>query len=288
MSVIIPAYRAAATIGRAVRSADAQSPPPREIIVIDDGSGDGTLEAARAAAGAAGNAPVTVLTQENQGAGAARNRGLAEARGAFVAFLDADDEWLPGKLAHSLPPFDDPACVLVAHDFLRAGADGGGETRVDCHRHFAAPGDPYVRLYERGFLATSTVVARRQAVVDVGGFDTGLRTAQDFDLWLRLLAPPAARFHLFAAALTRYHVTPGSITSFTRRRLDCCLVIARRHVPALRRRGGGVLGPLWFRVLAVHYEAMAAYAAAGALPRAALTALALPLALARETLAARP
>ena len=147
ISVIVPAYRAAGTIGRALASVADQTLRPLEVIVVDDGSDDGTLEAAKSSAGLLGDIRLTVLHQYHGGAGAARNRAIMEAAGHYVAFLDADDEWLPAKLERSLPYFDDPAIVLVAHNNLHAEA--GAERLNDAASRFRAAPISFVGLGSR-------------------------------------------------------------------------------------------------------------------------------------------
>src|SRR5690349_17735421 len=92
-SVIIPAFNAAATVGRAIDSAVSQTLPPVEVIVVDDGSRDDTFSAASKFGG-----NVKVIRQTNAGPGAARNRAVSESTGEWLAFLDADDSWLPHKM----------------------------------------------------------------------------------------------------------------------------------------------------------------------------------------------
>lgn len=258
VSVIIPAFNAAATIGRALASVASQTARPDEVIIVDDGSQDQTAEIARTLARAMPDLSVRILSQPNRGAGAARNRALAEARAPYVAFLDADDEWLPEKLEASLRYLEHDGLTLVAHNGWLVR--DGGETLLDTARRYRAARDNlFSGLYRRGFIATSSVVARRDALAAAGGFDEALRTGQDFDLWLRVLKEPDARFFIFDRALTRHHETPGSITSHTRRRLANTLEIAIRHAPVLARRGVSPLVGLWFRVLAVHCEAFEAF-----------------------------
>jgi glycosyltransferase involved in cell wall biosynthesis len=281
VAVVIPAYRAAATIGRALASVTAQTVKPRQVIVVDDGSPDGTADAARACAGTMAGIDLKVVGQENKGAGAARNRALAEAEATYVAFLDADDEWLPEKLERSLARFDGPDKTLVAHDVTFV--ENGAEWLQDCARHFLAAGDPYVALYRKGYVGTCTTVARRDAVLAAGGFDEGLATAQDFDLWLKLLADPGARFEVFAESLSRYHVGADSITRHTGRRLSCCLEVARRHAPSLRQHPGFPLASVWYRVLAVHNEAFQVYMTRKDVPGMARATLTAPLSLASLT-----
>ena len=282
VDVIIPAYKARNTIARALASVAAQTLKPRQTIVVVDGSGDGTLEAAEACRGDMHGVDLAVIWQENQGAGAARNRAIAEATARYVAFLDADDEWLPEKLERSLPYLETGDTVLVSHNVLVN--DGTSEKLVDCTPHFEKSGDPFVALYRHGYISTSTAVARRDAVLAVGGFDTSLENAQDFDLWLKMLADPGARVNVFKEALTRYHVTPGSIMSHTRRRLRCGVIIAQRHLPALKERAGSALTSLWFRIVAVHYEALIAYRSRDDYVGAGSVLARLPVSLAMTTL----
>ncbi len=278
VSVVIPAYRAGGTIARALASVAAQTVKPREAIVIDDGSDDGTAEKAAAMEAAMNGVELKVVIQGNAGPGAARNRGLAEAKGAYVAFLDADDEWLPEKIERSMAVIAKNAPVLVGHDFLRIEADGT-ERRVDCARRYRAARDPFTGLYRQGFIGTSTVVARRDALLDAGGFDETLPTAQDFALWLTLLSRPGASFYIFPEALTRYHITAGSISSYAKRRLECTLRIATQF------KGAGIgIFSFWYRILAVHYEAVNAYLARSRYLAALGAALGAPVALIKLTL----
>ncbi len=253
ISVVIPAYKAAGTIERALASVAAQTLKPDQVVVVDDGSHDGTAEAARACLGRMGSIELNVLEQENQGAGAARNRAIRESHGEWLAFLDADDEWMPDKLSHSLEILKAGGLGLMAHNYWAVFPNG--DHLVDCAARFSAFRDPFVGLYRKGFLATSTVVVRRIPIIEAGGFDESLAAVQDFDLWLKVLKRPNMVFQVTPAALTRYHVTPGSITSHTKRRLDCGMTVATRHAPSM--------ADLRYRITAIHYEAMRAALARG-------------------------
>ncbi|MDH6577356.1 glycosyltransferase family A protein [Kitasatospora sp. MAP5-34] len=178
VSVVIAAYDAERTLGAAVASALRQVPRPAQVIVVDDGSRDGT-------AGVAASFPdVLLLEQDNQGPSAARNAGIREASQPWVAFLDADDVWLPGKLARQLAAWErHPAAVLLAGDWLRAEPAG-----------VAAPPavtDPpetllsYRELLVLNRFQTSTVLVRADVLAACGGFDPALDGAEDWDLWLR-------------------------------------------------------------------------------------------------------
>ena len=260
VTVVTPAYRAADTIGRALNSIAGQTEKPRRVIVVDDGSDDGTLDAADACRPALGGIDLLLLEQHHLGPGAARNRGLERVETPLVAFLDADDEWLPGKLAASLSRLRDPAVAMISHDMVVI--DGAGEHRVDCARHLVQGVDPFVALFKRGFVATSTVVARTVAVRDCGGFDQSLPSGQDYELWLAM-ARAGHRIEVLPDALTRYYVTAGSVTSFVERRRRCSLAIATRHAPGLRRRTAFPAGTAILRAMIVSYEAASAHLANG-------------------------
>lgn len=280
VSVVIPAWCAGATIGRALSSVAAQTVRPFEAIVADDGSDDGTAAAIEACRPVMGGVDLVVLRLPHRGAGAARNAALRVARGDVVAFLDGDDEWLPQKVERSLERLQATGAGFVSHDMIVVGANGR-ERYSDSARHFGVATDPWVALFKRGFVATSTVVAWRAAVLAAGGFDPDLPAAQDYDLWLAM-AGRESGFHVFGEALTRYHENPLGITANVDRRRRCSMAVLRRHAPTLCRRPGAIAVAVT-RALIVQYEAASAYrrqgrtlAAMGAVlsaPCAALSAL---------------
>jgi teichuronic acid biosynthesis glycosyltransferase TuaG len=277
VSVIMPAYRAGATIGRALASIAAQTLKPREVVIVDDGSPDDTVAAARRMEDRMEGINLLILTQPNAGPGAARNKALRHARSEWVAFLDADDEWLPAKIERSFAHLAGGAYDLVAHDGWEI--ENGVSTPLDCSTRYPQRGDPFVELYRRGFIDTCSVVCRRDQVFAVGGFDESLPVGQDFDLFLALLAPRERSFLVFPERLVRYHITPGSVTSNRWRRLTCQMRIVRRHRAALNGRSRFAPGDVWFRALAVHYEAAMAFRRRGDSLNAVLACLRVPLGL---------
>lgn len=282
VTVIVPAFDAAATIVRALSSIILQLPRPRAIIVIDDGSSDATSDTARGYSGQTGDIELVVLRQSHLGPGAARNRGLAEARTKFVAFLDADDEWLAGKLAASLPAFADPDLVFAGHDMIVR--DGASEIVFDCARHFPGLERGFEALFTRGFVATSTVVARRAPLLAAGGFDETLMSSQDYELWLRLAARPGERFRVVPGVFTRYHRTANSVSSRVALRRQTARVIFARHLGALRRRSATALRTALLRTAIIDHEAARAYAKAGRIWAALGAWLAIPIDLAKIAL----
>jgi glycosyltransferase involved in cell wall biosynthesis len=181
VSVVIPTYNSAGLLREAIQSVLSQIYSDFEVVVIDDGSTDNTESVARSFGDR-----VSYLKQENKGAGAARNHGIKRSRGEYVAFLDSDDLWLPGKLAEQIPLLDrDPELGLVYSDWAVVAEQG--EALPSYLRNLpAASGYVFDELVQCGFILTSGTVVRRSCFDDVGYFDETLSIAQDYDLWLRI------------------------------------------------------------------------------------------------------
>lgn len=182
VAVVIPSYNAGRFVAAAVTSAEAQSVPPHEIIVVDDGSTDDTL-----AVLAQFGSRITVVSQPNRGLpGCARNAGAARASATWLAFLDADDTWLPHKLERQLAIGRDPAIALVYSDRYNRGARGAlPERQGEVHPMFR--GDIFLDLLLWGNAVTaSSAMIRRHVFEALGGFAEHLRAAEDWDLWLRV------------------------------------------------------------------------------------------------------
>jgi glycosyltransferase involved in cell wall biosynthesis len=201
VSVVIPAYNCGRTIARAIESALGQHLPALDVVVVDDGSTDDTRTAV-----ARFGPQVRLVTQPNRAAAAARNRAISESRGRFVAFLDADDEWLPGRLERGVAPMLDDASVGATFCRLyRAYPDGTrdiyGEAYHTC-RTFSE------HLWPSSYTQTSGATCRRTALDYVGPFDESLQSHDDLDLWIRI--GEAFRIVEIAEPLAVFHDTPGS------------------------------------------------------------------------------
>ncbi len=185
ISAVIPAYNAEAFLGRAIESALAQTRPPEDIVVVDDGSTDATAKVAERF-----GEPVRCIRQENAGPSAARNRGIREARGTHVAFLDADDEWLPGHLERAAECFaahPELAWYAAAYKrFARNGRVWTDTVPADWLTDGAFLKDYLPAAGRRRIVHTDTVVVRRGVLLEVGGFDTRFDRGEDLDLWFRI------------------------------------------------------------------------------------------------------
>ncbi|WBU63491.1 glycosyltransferase family 2 protein [Paracoccus aerodenitrificans] len=200
-SVVIPAYNRSDKIGRTLASCFAQSDPDFEVVVVDDGSADDTAEIVEAYT----DPRIRCIRQENAGASAARNRGVAEAQGRYVAFLDSDDEFLPGKLSNFRKAITaDPAGgMIVWYSPLFFHRDEGNRM-VKPGRSIGEnePIGDYL-FANNGLMQTSTLVVPRELLMRTG-FDETLRCLEDLDLCLSL-ENAGARFRMLPDPLVIWH-----------------------------------------------------------------------------------
>jgi glycosyltransferase involved in cell wall biosynthesis len=236
LSAVIPVYNTARYLRDAVESALAQEGADLEVIVVDDGSTDEGPAILRGFGDR-----IRLLRQENRGLSAARNAGIAEARGEFIGFLDADDAWEPAKSMKQIAYLDaHPACGLVFCDARRMDGDGAllepvyGDTD-----HGFRPGRCLERLFEGNLVVMPGVVVRRGLFDEAGLFDTTLASVEDYDMWLRLAA--LTEFGMIREPLARYRVHGAQMSGNRARMLDCEERVLRRALernPELRRRLG--------------------------------------------------
>lgn len=186
VSVIIPAYNAAQTIARAIESVRIQNMDAIEIIIVDDGSADDTYEVAVGL-----KRPDEIFhvlkMPKNGGVSAARNMGIRHAKGKFLAFLDADDIWLPGKLQQQVAAIkQDPSITLVSCNSKLISESGEHLKEGHVNRPPVEGDEAWKTLLIYNFLPTPTVLTYRHLVTQVGGFDETLAVGEDLDLWIRL------------------------------------------------------------------------------------------------------
>jgi len=181
VSVIVPTHNRARLIGRALRSIQAQTAGVLEIIVVDDGSTDGTGELIRTEFPA-----VRYLQQAQAGVSAARNRGIDAARGTWIALLDSDDEWLPAKIARQWSRLAAEPELRVCHTdemWIRNGV------RVNAMKKHAKRGGWIFRqCLPLCAMSPSSILIHREVFDRIGFFDEALPACEDYDLWLRITA----------------------------------------------------------------------------------------------------
>jgi glycosyltransferase involved in cell wall biosynthesis len=190
ISTIIPTYNRRKQVFRAIQSVLAQTVPVDEIIVVDDGSTDGTSESVRSRFGSS----VKIFTQKNGGVSAARNLGIREARGEWIAFLDSDDAWLPTKIerqVEALAAFGAEFGVCFTDNLH----DGSPEMPPSRFQEVAFEGAPKFGTLEEPAkytmagvqpFQTSSLLTKRSLVEEIGGFDEAMAIGEDTDLFFRL------------------------------------------------------------------------------------------------------
>ncbi len=180
-SVVIPLYNKSAEIAATLRSVLAQSLPPSEIVVVDDGSTDGGADIVRQT----GSPRIKLFSQPNAGVSAARNRGVAEARGEYIAFLDADDCWEPGYLAEIAALIDEfPGCGIYSTAFRIINRRG--TTPAPCPERRGVVDNFFRDSAHRYIAIPSASVVPRRVFEEVGGFPAGMKIGEDLYLWIKI------------------------------------------------------------------------------------------------------
>jgi glycosyltransferase involved in cell wall biosynthesis len=198
VSVIIPTFNAASYIGHAISAALASKDVPVEVIVIDDGSTDGTWELLEGL-----DAGVRKVRQDRRGPYAARNLGAQLARGEWLAFLDADDDWRADKLACQLALATDDVGLVYTDRFNFGDLSRTKERQSDSVTLW--DGDIFEPLLLGNFVTLSSVLIRKTWFEKLGGFAVDRRGVQDWDLWLRYSAE-GGRVALVREPLTGYRI----------------------------------------------------------------------------------
>ena len=236
VSVVMPAWNRVGSIRMAVESVLRQTFTDFELLVVDDGSTDGTMDAL---------SDVTdprlrcLANPRNMGASAARNTGIHAARGEWVAFQDSDDEWLPRKLELQMARLAGAGAEVVAcyTGMAIVGLPEGDRDRRTTLRYIPGPKELQVEgtlreaLLARSFISTQMLMARRTALLDIGGFDEALQALEDWDCAIRLAQ--RGRFVFVDEPLVIQTFSDNSITRSRQRWLGARIRIVEKHRPAL-------------------------------------------------------
>ena len=230
VDVIIPAFNAARTLPIAMQSVISQTFDDWQILLVDDGSTDNTAQVVAPFLDRFGP-KIRYIKQENRGLPAARNTAIRASTAEFLALLDADDVWLPCRLAES---------VKILRERSQAGLAYGGITSIDQE---GLPGETFEgnRRYAEGHIAPQiymrkvdlpcpTITFRRKCVDEVGFFDETMRATEDRDLWLRIALRYEVAF--VPRVLAYYRVSPSSMTTDPERMLQAQMQFIEKHYGA--------------------------------------------------------
>ncbi|WP_188093573.1 glycosyltransferase family 2 protein [Marinobacter salinexigens] len=213
VSVVIATYNMGQYLPDAVSSVLAQNWTNLEVIVVDDGSTDNTSDRMEVFNG---NPRVRYIPTENRGQPKAKNRGLNEAKGEFIAFCDADDLWDPKKLHVQMPHFNDPTVGVVYSEVTYIDQDGNPITKPQPYERHS--GKVTNNLVVKNFVPFGSAVIRRRCLEQNGCFDEALPMGIDWDLWLRY----SVDWHFtYAPEVTYiYRIWPGQMSKNFRGRYD--------------------------------------------------------------------
>ena len=179
ISVIIPTYNRKKTLARAIQSVINQSLSPFEILIIDDGSNDGTEEWVKD-----NFQNIKYIYQNNHGVSSARNIGIENAYGDWVAFLDSDDEWLPNKLYEQVKAIDSNPEMKFFHTNEIWIRNGVRVNQMKKHKKYG--GYIFEKCLDICRVSPSSVLIQKEVFDNIGIFDESLRVCEDYDLWLRI------------------------------------------------------------------------------------------------------
>ncbi len=246
ISVVIPAYNAECTILETLQSVQKQTFSGFEIIVINDGSTDRTLEVINTVQ----DPRIYVFSYSNGGLPVARNRGISQAKGEFITFLDADDLWTPDKLELQLAALQQNSEAGLAYSWTLI-MDEKGENFYP-GKSVSFEGNVYSELLISNFIASgSNAMLRREAIASVGEFDAELRSCEDWDYWLRVA--PSWHFVVVPKPQILYRQSSGAMSSKTD-------VMEKYHLIVLERAFAAAppeLQPLKNQSLAIEYQFLA-------------------------------
>ena len=262
--MVIPAYNRAASIGAAITSVLRQTWADFELIVVDDGSTDDTLAEARTIEDPRLR---VIAAPHNMGAAGARNLGVEEARGTWIAFQDSDDEWLPEKLEKQMARLatspvwsgdgegDWGGCYCGLLTVGDLDARPGARTRLTYTPDpdtAAVEGDILVPLLERNLISTQTLVVRRDLFLALGRFDEDTTPIEDWDFVIRLAARGPIAF--VDAPLVHQHFSPNSITRGVERRLVSQKRVVEKNI-ALYEAHPAVLARQYYILAGINRQA---------------------------------
>lgn len=223
ISIITPTYNRADFLPEAIESVLTQDYENFEFLIIDDGSTDNSKEVIDRYTDCG---KIRYFYQENSGQSVARNKGIAEAKGNFICFLDSDNRWLPGKLSSSIRAFEShPEVDIVYGDVVLINEDGKEFSRKNMQRY---SGRITKELLKNNCVSMNTTMTRTEKIREIGGFSSHVKVADDFDLWLRLSA--SCSYLYIPEMMADYRVMKNQISSDKTRRINSNEEIIQRFL----------------------------------------------------------
>lgn len=241
ISVVVPVYNGAEYIKRTLDSIFKQTLKPFEVVMVDDGSVDESVPIIEDYFDSNKHiiSRTKIIKQKNMGAGAARNIGIENATGNWIAFLDSDDIWDSDKIYLTVRAIrENPKAMMVSHDmYVVTTGDFKSKKYAALHERYDKTKPLFSQLYRRPFLPTPCVTIKKGFLENVGMFDTTLPSCQDWDLWLKcsLWMNDVDNLVIINKALFYYLIREGSISYNTKKRYECGKEVLMRYRPALGR-----------------------------------------------------
>lgn len=210
VSIIIPTYNARRWLSEAIDSALAQTYLNREILVVDDGSTDGTLESLRETYGSR----IRYFYKENGGLASARNVGITNARGSYIQFLDSDDIILPQKVATHVSFLEKHSEYGVVYCHSLCFYDGFPDDKFEWWgKDLYRSGEVFSSMIDNGYILAHAALTRRCCFRTVGPFDESLRSCEDWDFWLRLASTGTRFYYLDGSPMSLYRIRPDAMSA---------------------------------------------------------------------------
>ncbi len=258
VSVVIPSFNAVDFIQETIDSVVNQTYQPIEMIVVDDGSEDNTVGLIRSQYGDS----VRLFSQKNSGPSAARNRGIRESRGDYIAFLDADDIWLPEKIGKQVAVMEErPDISMLCGDMVNFDERG-----KDAETHFEKHGfdeeyfggnlyiwDAFKKIYNKNFISTPTVMIRRSVVEQTELFPDNFRFSEDYLLWLDVARIGKVAYQKEVFTLRRKHAANLTNETINNVRIRPIVLdrINKKHGEYLKEQGINIrkrYASAWFQI----------------------------------------
>lgn len=263
-SVVIPIYNGEKYIERTLECIRNQTLWPAEVVLVDDGSKDNTVSVVEKYL----NEHTTTfpkakfIKQSNQGAGGARNTGIKKSESEWISFLDSDDLWNQKKIELVAETSElHPEAKMITHNMCVFHQDTGlREASTDFNSRYDSSRSLFVQLYWGGFLPTASVTVKRKLLLDSGLFDVRLRSAQDYEMWLKcsLRMDEPGSLYIIDEPLVDYMITEGSISYNYKRKYNCGVYIKLKYEDEVRkilgRESNGFVKKSLYRFLAGEFR----------------------------------